>query len=409
MIIPRRQAHLLPNEVEQLREELTHPERDAGAVAEWERTVADYVGVPHAAAVSSGRRAMTLIFKYLGVGSGTEVIIPAYTLKDLIPLIQGLGATAVPADIDPATLNADPAAVEARISPRTRAILVLHAFGSPCRIEEIVELGAKRGIPVVEDCAHSLGATSGGAQTGSFGTAAFFSFETTKPVNTFGGGMVVSSDRALIDAVHAEVAGARLDPGVVERKLQAVLTERKMFRTGLCFPMLLLLAMHPTRRAVSQLYRRFQHAPPGDIAYLPLQARLGMRKLASLGERIRHREACVELLRSALGPAVPLQAVRPGCLSTWYFAAAVLPRPAFSVRRKLLLRGIDAGVEDEVADDCAMLLGDEGCPNAGNIFGRALALPMFDGIKESVVRRVGWGIEKRWGKSSVNSDQWEEA
>ena len=206
-LIPRRRADMAPGETRRLKSACAGLRMgEPPLVAEFERRVAAFTGVPQAAAVNSGRLGMRLILEYLGVGDGAEVIIPAYTLKDLIPIVRNSGAEAVPADIDPRTLNVTAASVERRITARTRAIIVLHAFGAPAPVDEITELADRRSIPVIEDCAHSLGATLHGRQTGSFGYAGFFSFEPTKPVNTYGGGMVVSRDPDLVRFIRAREA-----------------------------------------------------------------------------------------------------------------------------------------------------------------------------------------------------------
>ena len=367
--------------------------RDPGAgpgdaVRRWERAVADYVGVPYAAAVSSGRVGMTLILKRLGVGPGDEVIIPAYTLGELIPLIEGLGARATPADIDERTLNISPEAVRRRLNARTRAVLALHAFGTPCEIEEITRMAGGRGVAVVEDCAHSLGASVGRKRTGSFGDAAFFSFETIKPVNTWGGGMVVSRDSGLIESVREATSGDVVDAGPLRKKARAIAMERLMFATGLAFPPLWLLAQPRCARLMNRLYRRFQRATPGGVRYLPVQAEIGLRKLPRLDERIADRERKARLFRSLLKPGIQAQIVPSNCHTTLFFFVATLPHEAAEVRRKLLLRGIDAGVGEEIADDCAAAIGYDDCPNARRVFSRAIALPFYDGIPDSVINRV---------------------
>jgi len=389
-VIPRRWVQMDPGELAGVARGL-HAEGvpDEGIVAQWEETLAQYVGVPYAAAVNSGRRGMALIFDHLGLGAGDEVIIPAYTLGDLVPLIQAFGAKVVCADTDPGTLNLTPETVEARMTPRTKAILVLHAFGAPCAIERIAASGARHGIPVIEDCAHSLGATSQGKQTGSFGYAAFFSFETTKPVNTFGGGMVVTRDAALIQHIRQKTAKDAHDLSSVSQKLRATRTEQRLFITRLGFPFLYLLATPSLKGLMNRVYRSVgQHAPPSTVRYSPVQAQLGLRKIATLPERIELRKHRAERLRSLLKPTIRTQQLEEGTESTWYFFVATLPRPVAPIRKKLLLRGIDAGVENEIADDCAALLGYADCPNVARVFSHAIALPMYDGIPEKSLARV---------------------
>jgi perosamine synthetase len=392
-MIPRRKVRLYPEEWEEiLRRSSAGTEEDGSGVAEWERAVAEYVGLPYAAAVNSGRRGMALILKHLGLGEGDEVIVPAYTLKDLIPLIQRFGAKAIPADIEAETMSVAPEAIEGRITPNTKAILALHAFGAPCRIEAIAALGERHGIAVIEDCAHSLGATVKGRQTGTFGYAGFYSFETTKPINTFGGGMVVSRDASLIEAIHGETAGDGLDYAPLLKRMKGTRFEQRLFGVGLTFPFLLLLTSGTFKDTLTRVYRKMQPAPPSNIRYTPLQAELGLRRFASMAERQGERKAAVERLEELLSPEIRLQQVLEGCESTWCFAIAVLPGPAAPVRRSLLLRGIDAAVEDEIVDDCATSLGYDDCDVAKDVYRRAIMLPMYEGIEEGTLERVAGAL-----------------
>jgi len=151
--------------------------------------------VPHALATASGRDALDLILDGLGLRAGDELIVPAYTLGELLPLIAARGIVAVPADTDPASLNVTPDSVARRLGPRTRAVLVVHLLGAPCDIRAICALADEHGVPVIEDCAHALGARIDGGSVGAFGRAALFSLEATKPVAAFGGWRVRDDGR----------------------------------------------------------------------------------------------------------------------------------------------------------------------------------------------------------------------
>lgn len=387
-MIPRRWAHVLPGEWDRIFKAVPPAEHGTDHTARWEEVIAEATGVPHAAAVSSGRRGMTLIFEHLGLREGDEVIVPAYTLGDLIPLIQQFGAKAVPADIELESLNVSAQAIEQRIGPRTKAILALHAFGMPCGIDQILNLARSRGVPVIEDGAHALGARFKGQPVGSFGYAGFFSFEVTKPVNTFGGGMVVTRDAALAEHIHQRTAHDANNLTSVVQKARSARTEQRLFQSNLAFPFLYLLATPALRNAANRLYRRAQYVPASVNRYAELQAELGLAKWESLAERIAGRARAAELYRSLLRPEIRTQQIPSGGESTWYFFMALLPAPAAPIRKRLLWRGIDAGIEGEIADDTAAMLGYDDCPNARQAYRRAMALPMHDDISEASVERV---------------------
>ena len=383
LLLPRRWAHRLPDEAAIL----ARTPEDPSLLAQWEAALAEYTGAAHAVAVSSGRRGMRLIFEYLGAREG-EVIVPAYTLGDLIPLIEGLGLRAVPAEIDSATLNVTAQSIAARITAQTRAVLVLHTFGAPAPVEEIVALCSARAIPVIEDGAHALGARLNGKAVGTFGVAGFYSFEPTKPVNTYGGGAVVTQDPALAEHLRRAVQDLPYGHGSVRKKAAACVKEQRLMATGLAWPLLGFFATPPLKRLLEPHYRGAQSVPAAATRYTPAQAALGLAKLATLDERIAARARAVALYRELLHPGIAMQTLLPGVAATWYFAVALLPRPASAIRRAMLLRGVDAAVEDEVADDVAALLGASGCPHAAHVYRRALALPLFDGITEAQIARA---------------------
>lgn len=394
-MIPRRWAFTLPNEFTRLRQWCdSEAALDDGLVRAWEAAVAGYVGMPHAAAVNSGRYGMTLIFEHLGVGEGDEVIVPAYTLKDLVPLVQALGARAVAADVDPGTLNVTRESVAARLTARTRAILALHAFGNPAPVREVAALADERGVAVIEDCAHSLGAALDGVQTGSFGYAGFYSFEPTKPINTYGGGMVVSRDEGLIARIRESTREKPLDLDTLKTKAATVKKEQFMMGTGLAWPILAAMANPVVKELIARRYRSAQSVPSSAFRYAPPQAKLGLEKLEGLAERLEARRACAALLREALHDSIAVQKVADNAQSTWYFFIALLPGGAARARARLILRGVDAAVEEEIADDVGSMLGQEDCLNAAEAYRRAIALPLFDGMTERQVRRVARAVNR---------------
>jgi dTDP-4-amino-4,6-dideoxygalactose transaminase len=171
-MIPRRKAHVLPGEFcKAIRAYKSRKDIALSNVGLWEDTFARYIGARFGVSVGSGRLGLELILRAMELRRGDEVIIPAYTLKDLVGVIQSLGLVVVPADIDNRTFNISPNSLEKRISARTKVILATHLFGAPCEIVRIQEIARKRSIFVIEDCAHAAGAEFQGSKVGSFGDA----------------------------------------------------------------------------------------------------------------------------------------------------------------------------------------------------------------------------------------------
>ena len=169
-----------------------------------EQEVAQVCGSRHGIGVASGTEALELGLHACGVNAGDEVIVPAFTFIATGSAVSALGARPVFADIEPSTFNLDPDLVEARITPRTRAIVAVHLFGLAAEMDPILAVGAKHGIPVIEDNAQSIGASYHGRKTGSMGHLGCLSFYPSKNLGAYGdGGMIVTSDEKLAVRLRA--------------------------------------------------------------------------------------------------------------------------------------------------------------------------------------------------------------
>jgi dTDP-4-amino-4,6-dideoxygalactose transaminase len=182
-------------------------------VEQFEREFARYKGAPYAAAVSSGTAAIHLALLALGIGAGDEVIAPAMTFCSTIHSIVHTGAQPVLVDCIPSTFNLDPALIEKKITPRTKAILVVHMCGRCCEMDSILDIARRHRLRVIEDCAHAIEATDRGRAAGLMGDAGCFSFYPTKNIATCDGGMVITRDAKLLERVkvlslHGMTAGA---------------------------------------------------------------------------------------------------------------------------------------------------------------------------------------------------------
>jgi dTDP-4-amino-4,6-dideoxygalactose transaminase len=167
-------------------------------VADLEKEVALYCGTQHAVGCASGSDALLLALTALGIGRGDEVILPPFTFFASVGAVCRTGAQPVFADIDPVTFNIDPAEIAARITPRTRAIMVVHLFGQTAEMGPIQHLAERHGIPIIEDAAQAIGAEYRGKRTGTLGTIGCFSFYPSKNLGTYGdAGMCVTDDPGL--------------------------------------------------------------------------------------------------------------------------------------------------------------------------------------------------------------------
>src|SRR6267143_1526863 len=161
-------------------------------VARFEKEFAAYKGQPFAAAVSSCTAAMHLSVLAAGIGQGDEVITTPMTFCATVNAVIHAGATPVLADIDPLTMNIDPAKVEARITPKTKAILPVHFAGRAANMDALMEIAERHELKLIEDCAHAIETEYHGRPAGTFGDFGCFSFYVTKNLVTGEGGMVVA-------------------------------------------------------------------------------------------------------------------------------------------------------------------------------------------------------------------------
>lgn len=167
-----------------------------------ERRVAELSAVPYAVAVNSGTTALLVALSGLGIGPGDEVIVPGYTFIASMSSVVYARAVPVLAEVDE-SLNLDPSDVEARITPRTKAILAVHMLGSPARLDELKTVADRHGLLLIEDAAQAFGASYHGKPVGSIGNAGTFSFNIFKTITAGDGGMVVTGDEAIYERCFA--------------------------------------------------------------------------------------------------------------------------------------------------------------------------------------------------------------
>jgi len=170
---------------------------------EFERAVAGYIGAQDGVAVSSGTAGLHLSLRALGIGDGDEVILPSFSFIAVAHAVLYEKAIPVFADIDPVTLNLNPDKMEGRVTPRTRAIVVVHTFGYPADLEPILEIAARHNLPVIEDACEAIGAEYRGRKVGGIGRIGVFAFYPNKPITTGEGGMLVTNDAALAETFRA--------------------------------------------------------------------------------------------------------------------------------------------------------------------------------------------------------------
>jgi perosamine synthetase len=308
-------------------------------VEELERGLAEACGVEHAIVVSSGTAALHLAVLALGIGPGDEVLVPAYTFPATANVVALAGARPVLVDVDPETMNLDPARVE--IGARTRAIIAVDLFGRPARIEQLPS-----GLPVLEDAAGALGARRAGRQCGGLGALGCLSFHPRKIVTTGEGGAVTTDDSAVADAV------------------------RRMRHHGI------------------EPRGNFEIAQPGlNYRLSDILCAVGIPQLARLGELLAERTRVASGYTERLRDVVETPAADEGDVHGWQ-AYVIQVDGAAGVIGALREQGIEAQVGTYALHRLAAYRDQGEFPGASRVFDRAVALPFHTRLTESQLDRV---------------------
>lgn len=171
-------------------------------VYEFEQKLQDYLGARHALAVNTGTTAIHIALSAIGIKAGDEVIVPSLTFVGSIQPIIALGAKPVFCDVMPDTLNIDPKSAAGKITKKTKALICVHYGGMACDMDELLSIGKKYGIDIVEDAAHAFGSSYNGKRIGSFGDVACFSFDPIKNLTCGEGGCVTTSSARLAEILR---------------------------------------------------------------------------------------------------------------------------------------------------------------------------------------------------------------
>ena len=338
------------------------------------RRVAEIAGAKHGIAVNSATGALHLALAALGVKPGDEVITSAYTFVACVNVIEHVGAKPVLVDVEADTLCMDPRALERAITPRTRAILPVDYAGHPCDYDAILPLARAKGIPVVEDAAHALGAAHRGKPIGSETTVTAFSFYATKNLTTGEGGAAVTNDDALAERIA-------------------------------------LLSLHGMNRDAWKRYTAtgswyYEVTEPGFKYNLSdVLAAIGVGQLERFEAFQERRAEIVARLNSGLAafPEIRRPGVREGMTHAWHLYPIGLELERLTIDRarfidELRAEGIGTSVHfipihvhPHFARTLAYRQGD--FPVAENAYRRAITLPLFprmtDADVDDVIAAVG--------------------
>jgi dTDP-4-amino-4,6-dideoxygalactose transaminase len=270
-------------------------------IEEYQRKFAGYFGVERAFAFWKGRVALYALLRALNVGRGDEVILPGYTCVMDVNPIKYVGARPIYVDIEPDTFNINASLLEEKITNNTKIIIAQHTYGYPCEMDTIMNIAQSNGISVIEDCCLALGSKYRARMVGTFGRAAYFSFQWNKPYTTGLGGMVITSDQELAERIASPQADEMCSPS--GREVLMLWLQLTIYR----------LFVYPKTTALAQNLFRFMAkkgaviGSSGTSEFEPvkaddffkgtsaMQARSGLRQLKKIEQNISHRRKMARL------------------------------------------------------------------------------------------------------------------
>lgn len=367
------------------------------AIEAFEHAFAERLGVPRAFTTSFGRMAFLYLLRALDFPKGSEIIFPALTFWVVPEMARVAGLTPVFVDVDPRKFTIDPNLCERAISGRTRAIVPTHMYGLPCDMDRIEEIARRHGLVVIEDCAHALGATYRGRAVGTFGEAAFFSFQTLKPLNTCGGGMAVTTDAELA-ARAAELAAREPWPSEqrVLHRLELSKAQRVFMRPGVFtwtgFPILWTSSWLQKKPDVF-LWEKIRPLDPLPDSYTErysnVQAAIGLAALPSLDEWTRRTVQNAARVTMALSRTSTLEPphVPPDRTHVYYQYAVHC-----NARDQLVWRAIRRGLDVETlhVDVCTRLplFGPERCAPGAERAASTVQVPVYPSLSDDQMDAV---------------------
>ncbi len=276
------------------------------AILEFEQAFADWLGVSHAFAFWKGRVAIYAILKAMGIGEGDEIILPGYTCVVAVNPIKFLAAKPVYVDIEPATYNIDPDKIEAKISKRTKLIMAQHTYGYPAKMDAIMDISDRHGLPVMEDSCLAVGSTYKNQKTGTFGIAACWSGQWNKTFTTGVGGLATTNDSELGEKIRRLREQEACQPTFKETSL---LSLQRMAHRAIVYPQTTAMIQSVFRwlsdkklvvgSSATSEYKQ-QYDPAFFKAMGLGQARTGIRAVRRLESNIDHRRRMARLYDALL-------------------------------------------------------------------------------------------------------------
>ncbi len=373
---------------------------EGDCIEPFEKAVAEYISAADAVTVPSGRAGFRFLFDSLGIEPGSEVICSAFGYPVVPFIVKSLGYNLKFVDCEMDTLGMDPKLLAEACTEKTAVVITTHLYGVPCQIQEIADICARTNTKLIEDCAHCYGAAVGGKKVGTFGDAGCFSFETSKVINTMGGGIVTLSDPEVGKRLR-ELAAQEPRNGLkwLARRLskttfEATVTNRLLFNLGVYQMLRIASSGDSEEDRFASGYQGDEVSLKGKMGrYTNYQARLGLRQLKTIEARNKRRTDNAERLISQIDGKIPLQkpiSTEPGDYSN-FMLVTVLANKLSELAAALLKKGVDS--KHLYMRDCShMFEGERPFPNAARAEREVLHVPAYPELSDADVDRVATAV-----------------
>ncbi len=356
----------------------------------FEKDFARYTGAKYAIAVGSGRLALYAILQALDLPKGSQVIVSAYEDMSVPEAIRQAGLEPVFVDIDCKTQNIDLSQLKGKLTDKTSAVVAAHIFGNPLDVPGIRAIIGERKISVIEDCAHALGTRFAGEHVGTAGDVAFFSFNTTKPFMCFGGGMIITGDERIHDALRSYTNSLPY-PGyfdIMNRIFSTYflyfLTSELVFSLFVfpCLNFLVLINVEP-RVIYKKLFKRSKKSIEA-VKFANIQAFIGIRNFEGLENALMTRGRNARMLDALIRSDISRPLRAEGC-NYYFFILFSKDRDAF--RRRMLREGLDSG--QSLMRDCeALFKANELFPNTGLSRAESVQIPVYEQLPQGKIEAI---------------------
>jgi dTDP-4-amino-4,6-dideoxygalactose transaminase len=354
----------------------------------FENKFSSYIDGKYAISTQSARQAYLLILESLNIPPGSEILLPAYTIKALFEITTEAGFVARAVDIDLDTFFLDIEDLKRKISGKSSVVVATHMFGSPCDLQALVEVCGDNNLFLVEDCAHAHGSRYNSKKVGTFGIASFFSLGNIKPINAFGGGIIITNNTALYESILKK-REKHLFPknGEMKKKLIMGLLESYVLSSWLFFLFIPIFYFDFLLNLFHDKYTQSGWRDKLNYRFSNIQGLIGLRQLERLDKLNDLRNINSSYIKKNC-KQLQFQEELPNTYSTCYFLTVKIPNVNLrKVQKRLLLRGIDTHIGREIADKCHILTKDN-APNCDILFSQLVQIPAYETLKLKKLKKV---------------------